>query len=237
MSSKTGWSNFWKSSPAGFNDMMYLATSSFSKSFKKKFPLLATDRVLDIGCGPGFFIDKIKDEIQFGCGIDISEKYIEICKQNFKQNNNLSFFSAEAYADDFYKKIITENKINRVVMLSVLQYYQNTNQVKDFLLSLKEINNNQKFSVLIADIIPTNHSFFADIKSILSYAIKSGYIIRFFKFILFALFSNYRIAKKQGFLNVDPAFFTQLGKAYSLDISIVNNLTIHSSRYSVLINF
>ena len=60
-------------------------------------------------------------------------------------------------------------------MLSVIQYYQNTSQIKDFILALKQINAEKKFSLLIADVIPTNHSFVADVKSILKYALRRPY--------------------------------------------------------------
>ena len=89
----------------------------------------------------------------------------------------------------------------------------------------------------MADIIPIKHSTLSDITSILKHAIKKGYMIKFVKFLAFAVFSDYRKFKKIGLLQIDESFFTNLSKELMIDIKIIKDLTLHTGRYSVLISF
>jgi hypothetical protein len=121
--------------------------------------------------------------------------------------------------------------------MSVLQYYNSEKDVRDLIISLKETAKGQKFTCLLADIIPIKHSILGDITNILKHAIKKGYILKFVKFLGFALFSDYRKFKKNGLLQIDESFFTDLSKELMVDIKIIKDLTLHTGRYSVLINF
>jgi hypothetical protein len=67
--------------------------------------------------------------------------------------------------------------------------------------------------------------------------LKDRYTLKFVKFILFALFSDYRKVKKNGFLTIDYPFFENLGKKNNIKMEKINDLTIHSSRYNVVMSF
>jgi hypothetical protein len=122
-------------------------------------------------------------------------------------------------------------------MLSILQYYKSEADVKELILSLNNTAKHQKFIGVLADIIPTNHSTLGDILSITKHAVKKGYTLKFFRFLMFAVFSDYRKTKKNGMLQIDKSFFYNIAKESELKIEIVNDLTLHSGRYSVLIYF
>ena len=235
--SNLSWETFWKNNPTGFNDTMCQSTLYFASQLDKKIPIEATDRILDIGCGPGFLTSYLIDKCEFIFGTDISTSYIADNKSKFNAQKNVEFSTSKPYDFTAYTDIITQHKINRVVVLSVLQYYENKQQIKDLLMALKACKGNQKFSCLLADIIPTKHSALSDIKDIISHARKEGYTFKFLKFLGYAIFSNYRKIKSIGMLQVDPSFFTQLGKDLKIDVTIMKNITLHSDRYSVLINF
>ncbi len=233
----SSWESFWKGNPVGFNETMYRATLFFSQQLEKVLPSKLSDRFLDIGCGPGFFIDAIKDKCEYVHGTDISEKYIQICQERYAQYPNVSFSVTKAYDYEKYHQLIIDNRINKVLMLSILQYYKSEADVKELILSLKNTSKNQKFTCLLADIIPTEHSIIGDILSITKHAVKNGYAFKFFRFLIFATFSNYRKAKENGMLQLDKSFFNNVAQELGLQIEIINNLTLHSGRYSVLINF
>ncbi len=233
----TNWANFWQTNPEGFNDIMNLSTIYFADKLEEKYPLHNQDRFFDLGCGPGFFINRIVKKVKLVVGTDISEKYIEICEKTFAGATNVSVVKLEAYDFESYSNIILKQNINRVIMLSVLQYYENLNMVKKLLISLKKNANNQKFSLFLCDIIPENHSVISDIASVLYNSLIKNYTFKFIKFLAYAIFSDYSKTKKNGLLKINPIFFTNLANELNIKSTIVKNLTIHSGRYSVLLNF
>ncbi|MDQ7948295.1 MAG: class I SAM-dependent methyltransferase [Pedobacter sp.] len=231
------WETFWKENPVGFNATMVQSTLFFAKNLAHELPIQADDRILDIGCGPGYLIDDLKGKCAHIHGTDISEKYIAICSEKYATEPEITLSVSKAYDYGHYEKIIVEQRINRVIMLSVLQYYQNKADVRRLILSLKETAAKQKFSCLLADIIPVKHSAIDDILSIIKHAIKKGYTLKFVRFLMYAIFSDYRKMKKNGLLQLDELFFMDLAKEENLQIEVIKNLTLHTSRYSILINF
>ena len=233
----SNWESFWKKNPTEFNSTMAQSTLFFAESLAEKFPVSPKNHFLDIGCGPGFLIDYLKDKCELIHGTDISEKYIEICKHRFESEKNLSFSVSKVYDFEAYHQLIVDYQIDRVILMSVLQYYNCEKEVKELIQTLKKTAVEQKFSCLLADIIPTKHSTLSDITSILKHAIKKGYMLKFVKFLAFAVFSDYRKFKKIGLLQIDESFFTNLSKELMIDIKIIKDLTLHTGRYSVLISF
>jgi cyclopropane fatty-acyl-phospholipid synthase-like methyltransferase len=233
----SSWESFWKDNPTGFNDTMAKSTLFFAQRLNQMFPISNHDYILDIGCGPGFLITYLKDKCELAYGTDISEKYIEICKKEFAAYGNIDFNITKPYDYEAYDKIIIENQINRVILLSVLQYYKNTDEVRNLIENFKKTAQQQPFSCLLADIIPTQHSTFGDIFSIIKHAFKNGYTLKFMKFLVYAMFSDYRRIKKNGFLQIEENFFTTLAQELNINLKIIKNITMHSGRYSVLIDF
>jgi len=231
------WELFWKKNPIGFNAVMFQSTLFFSQQFEKKFPIKSTDNLLDIGCGPGFFIDYVKTKFGNIHGIDISENYIDLCKNNFKDFKSLKFSVSKPYDYKAYHQQITENKINKVLILSVLQYYNSLVDVKNLIVELKKTASQQKFTCLLADISPQNHSAVSDVLDLVKHSFKKGYLYKFAEFIFYVLFSDYSKTKKIGILEIDSSFFDDLAQELDLDIKIIKNLTVHTTRYSVLITF
>ncbi|RXM38941.1 hypothetical protein BOQ62_14760 [Chryseobacterium sp. CH21] len=231
------WESFWKKNPTGFDSIMKQATLYFAKTLNKKYPIQPDDHILDLGCGPGFLIDYLKDKCELIHGIDISEKYIEICKEQYKDQKNLSISVNNSYDHDGYNQIIVEKKINKVIMLSVLQYYKDLDEVRNLILYLKKVSGQQSFRCILADIIPENNSVIADLKSIIKNSVGKGHTIDFIKFLFYVFFSDYRNTKKNGMLHINESFFTNLGQELDLKVQIVKNLTVHSGRYSVIIDY
>jgi hypothetical protein len=237
LTNSSNWETFWKDNPTGFNDTMARSTQYFAEQLDQRFPIRSTDRFLDVGCGPGFLVSYLNNKCKHIHGTDISEQYIEICKQQFFKAQDVTFSVSKAYDYAAYDHLIKTHKINRMVLLSILQYYQSELEVKNLISSLMETANTQSFSCLLADIIPIKHSTFGDISNIIKHAFKRGYTLQFIKFLFYAIFSDYRKMKKTGFLQVDESFFINLKNELNLNLRIIKDLTIHTGRYSVLIDF
>jgi len=237
MNKEKGWEDYWKESPSGFNEIMNQSTVYFAKQYLEHFPITPSDVILDYGCGPGFLINYLQPTGAQFHGMDISDTYIKICKEKYRSNPKLSFSVTQSYDFDELKSAIIEKKANKVIVLSILQYYENAQQVEELILYLQEIAKEQPFTCVLADIIPNNHKFIADVMNIIKNALKDKYTFKFFKFILFALFSDYRNVKKNGFLTIDYPFFENLGKKNKIKTKKIEDITIHGSRYSVLLEF
>ena len=231
------WDVFWQKSPDGFNDIMQKSTAYVGKKLVDLKIINKTNKILDFGCGPGFLIDCIKENAQTIVGVDISAAYIDFCKNKFKHYNNLCFNFIKPYDLQKLSEIIINEKIDTVLILSTLQYYNDDQDVKDLIISLKKASNNQKFRCIIADIIPKKHSFVADVKDLMFYAIKKRFFNTLFKFILYTFNSDYNKYKKKGLLELNYSFFEKTALENNIAITKMQQITIHSKRYSICLDF
>ncbi len=236
MTANNKWATFWQQNPSGFDQVMLEATKEFSKRLSEKKFLNHNDVMLDYGCGPGFFIETLNpNKAKKICGVDISEFYIHKCREKFSDSDKYRFDIINSENFDILKELIKQEKVNKVIILSVLQYFQNENKVKALLDSLLSLN--IEMDCLIADIITTDNNTLKDVYSVFVQSLKNKYFLSFLTFIKYIFLSDYSQVKKAGFLKIDKVFFNQYTTENNLVISYFDNLTIHKSRYSVLIKF
>jgi 2-polyprenyl-3-methyl-5-hydroxy-6-metoxy-1,4-benzoquinol methylase len=231
------WERFFKKPPNSFNDIMNESTILVGEKLLEHHLINKTNQVLDFGCGPGFLIDHIKNDTKSIMGVDISETYIETCKEKFRDNPNLTFQHLTPYNHVQMAEIISSQKIDTVIILSILQYYNSKDEVIDLILHLKKASENQKFKCIIADLIPENHSFMSDVKDLVFHAIKKRYILTLVKFILYTFNSDYSKFKKSGMLQLDYDFFEKIAKENQIKIYKTERITLHSQRYNICLDF
>ncbi len=231
------WNVFWEKSPDGFNEIMQKSTAFVGKKLLDLKIVDSNSAILDFGCGPGFLVDCIKDSAKSIVGIDISEAYIDICKNKFKTNNNLSFEVIKPYDVTKLSEIIQNKNVDTIIILSTLQYYNTEKDVENLILSLKNASDNQKFSCIIADIIPKKHSFLSDVKDLILYSTKKGFLKILFRFILYTFNSEYSKYKKKGLLELDYSFFEKVAFENNITVTKMQQITIHSKRYSICLHF
>ena len=94
--------------------LVHFILHPYYKRYAKKLEIKSTDKVIDFGSGPGAmskFIVKYLDEEQgvLDC-VDISERWIKICKKRLRRYENVGFFQGMItklnVKDDFYDKIL-----------------------------------------------------------------------------------------------------------------------------------
>ncbi|MDD5528245.1 MAG: class I SAM-dependent methyltransferase [Patescibacteria group bacterium] len=83
--------------------------------------VLATDKVLDIGCGNGAVADDIAGKATRVIGIDIADKNIRMAKEKFKRAN-LEFVLGDCLTFDFSSLGIA--KFDKIILSNVLEHLE-----------------------------------------------------------------------------------------------------------------
>ncbi|WP_426275552.1 class I SAM-dependent methyltransferase [Chryseobacterium sp. S-02] len=230
---ENNWAEFWNKKQDGFDSIMQHTTAYFQKNYIKIFPLEQNDVLLDYGCGPGYFLEKCISYNNNFVGVDISKNYIQFCKEKFNTQPNFSFYLTED-PDDFstIQNVISEEKVSKIVCLSVLQYFPNERAVEKF---LDSIFSSGKIHATFGDIIPKNNSIIKDTLYVFMGALKNGFIISYISFILKTLFSDYLKKDKAPLLQFDKDFFINYAQKNNLKISLLN-LSIPKTRFTVVLS-
>ena len=230
------WVQYWNKKNRALNSLMLNSTTIFYENYKNKFPINNKSTYLDFGCGNGVFVDCIKNECKTIIGVDSSPTYIRKCKQSHYGNKKIYFYLISDF-DDFLN-ILLKFKIDFVIVNSVIQYFKDERDIVLFLDKIHQasIIKNNKITVIISDILGTNHFMLNDLIDILKNAIKKKSLNNFFLFIIGNLFDI--ICKKRGrLLSVDYSFFKNYANSNKLTVNKNDNLGIHKTRYSVEITF
>jgi 2-polyprenyl-6-hydroxyphenyl methylase / 3-demethylubiquinone-9 3-methyltransferase len=111
------------------------------KNILDNIKIKKTDIVLDIGCGSGFLLEKLKEKIQKYDGIDTSNSFIEICKKKFPSSKIYKFHKKEitsfcdkkpntytkAFLLDFTEHI--DDKTLKKILLSIINSLKKTGKL------------------------------------------------------------------------------------------------------------
>lgn len=91
---------------------------------KSYFNLQKDDVVLDLGCGSGFLLDLIKNDVKSYVGIDLSQEFIAESKITHKKNTE-SFFceSSKEHASKY------KNHYNKIFLMDVTEHLDDETMV------------------------------------------------------------------------------------------------------------
>src|ERR1051325_3652831 len=96
------------------------------------------DIILDIGSGPGYLAAFLKDRVKEIHCLDISEHYLDMCKNKFVDDTNV--FAYKLTADDYTNfGFLQGRKFSIIICLSVIQYYQDTGEVEKLIKEVRKI--------------------------------------------------------------------------------------------------
>lgn len=178
------------------------------------------DVVLDIGCGPGFLPAFLKDKVKEIHCLDISERYLNICKRKFAQCKNVFFYKIDKnnYTD---LSIFKRRQFSIVVCLSVIQYYRSIDEVGKLIGEVRRISiPGARF--LIAD-IPTSSRTFLDIWSILKNGFKENYLLETIKHLFKNRISKYyKVVSSSGLLAFSNGKLKELIRENDLNAQILS---------------
>ncbi len=174
---------------------------------KELLPLVSGNRTLDIGCGPGTFVNNLTEKGFDATGVDLIAKFIVFARKNYQGK----FLIADAY------KLPFENKsFDTVFIRSVLEHLDND------LKALKEaVRVGRKIVVIVPQTTPDNlrqkgliYSHYQDISHLRTYtpttlkkliSQTSGALIEIIsseplptKSVIFELISGFKFIKRIG---------------------------------------
>lgn len=201
-------------------------------------PLMAfsrNDRVLDIGCGPGHLIAGLAPKVGEICGLDTSAKYIRACEQRFADFPNVSIGQlGNDYTD---LSAAGDGKFDKIVCLSVIQYYRDKNDVRQLLAAVKNIAApGARF--LIADIL-IETTLARDILSLVRSAVRDGELVNVLKFLWRARFGEYAgLRREVGLLNFGEGELRRMAAEENIEAEVINNrLTVNDNRSNLMIRY
>jgi ubiquinone/menaquinone biosynthesis C-methylase UbiE len=113
------------------------------------------DIVLDLGSGPGYLADCLKERVREIHCVDTSQRYVDICREKFAKNSNVFIhrLDREKYTD---LSLLGAKRFSLIVCQSVIQYYRAIGEVEDMVRAVRRVAMpGARF--LIADIPITGH--------------------------------------------------------------------------------
>jgi 2-polyprenyl-3-methyl-5-hydroxy-6-metoxy-1,4-benzoquinol methylase len=212
---------------------MYINTFFFAAQLNKLLKLKSTDRILDYGCGPGYFSDyfaRLATEKPVIDGADINSTYVALCKKKYP---DLLFFKITpdcSSNEKILKEQLSGKDFNYIVLLSIVQYFEGIKDLEK-IVALVGAFLQPNGKLIIADVIDHKTSPVKDALSLFLKCLQQRKIKSFFKFIHYLFFSNYRtIVKDMPLLKVSDETLSAIAKSNNMDLVKVKGLTIHPSR-------
>ncbi len=193
----------------------------------------AQDRVLDIGCGPGHLLEILAPKVDKVCGVDVSSKYVQQCRSRLIRHHNAQ---VEQLGEDYTDlSILGDERFNKIICLSVIQYYQEKDDVRRLMAAVKRVAApGARF--LIADIL-VDTGLLEDIYSVLRSAFRDRALLKTVRFLWRAQFGNYaRLRRKTGLLSFSGEELSKMAQDENLKSElIVKRLTVNHNRSHILI--
>jgi ubiquinone/menaquinone biosynthesis C-methylase UbiE len=230
------WIDFWRSEKVTNETISGVNMEIFVNETSGIMRYNTHDILLDIGCGKAHLCDFLQDKVKEIHGLDVSDHYLEYCRNRFFQYKNLFFYKIDKnlYTDLSFLK---DDYFTKIICLSVVQYYRNIDEVEILIKEVSRIaSKGAKF--LIAD-IPISKNYYIDIVSILIACARKRCLYRAIKYILELRFSDYKKTRtRKDLLYISKSSLCKVVEKLGVNFQILSDqITINKNRIHLLINF
>jgi SAM-dependent methyltransferase len=229
------WADFWKDEREGFFEIMKLSTSVFADRFDAHFGTNSDHKILDYGCGPGFFIDCEVGKRTTISGIDINSYFVAECKRKYP---DLPVFQIPTDYDELeivMNRTFGEQRFDFIVLLSVCQYFESTEQLQKMITLLGRYLA-PGGRLVFADVLTPGTSSLRDTLALLRHCLIHRRMPGFARFVKYLLLSEYRsVSRKEGLHTYTDDDFKRSAGLAALEYSRVDNLTLHPTRTNYVI--
>ncbi|GAB2600796.1 class I SAM-dependent methyltransferase [Spirosoma areae] len=229
------WLDFWQKENE-FDDSMSTNYAYFLARVEHYISLAKTQKVLDIGSGPGNLEDAWHDRVAEIHGLDISKRYNETARARHAAHPNVYFHDIPA--DDYLNfSPVANQQFNVIIVMSVVQYYRNASEVEGLIRAIKQVAA-PGAKALICDLM-VGGSVFKDILSILGRSLRQGQLLSMLTLLVRLRFSSYyTVRKENGFLILSERDWLDITKRVGVAAQFVTEpLTLQQERRNLLIQF
>lgn len=229
------WSGFWKTEGEAFSSIMKINTAFFARKLESHLSLKKEHLILDYGCGPGLLADiLIPKKIQL-IGVDINDSFIRQCNTKYPDSTFVTISTDINTTENILKDSFPETKFDYIILLSILQYFDDSTEVEKLLQMLRKYVRSSG-AIILGDIIDTRTSPIRDAMSLFYWSIKGGKVISFVRFILYLIFSNYRkISSNRKLLTLSSETIYSIASRHAFTVNKVDGLTIHRTRTNYIL--
>ena len=232
---KQTWLDFWQKENE-FDDSMSMNYAYFLARVEKYIPLSKTQKVLDIGSGPGNLEDAWYNRVAEIHGLDISTRYNEIARAKHAAHPGIHFHDLPA--DDYLNfGVIANQQFDVIIVMSVVQYYKSAADVETLLRQIKQVAA-PGAKALICDLM-VGGSVISDILSIVGRSLRQGQLLSMLTLLVRLRFSPYyTVRKENGFLVLSRQEWLDIAKRVGVKAHFVDEpLTLQQERVNLLIEF
>lgn len=128
-----GQDDFWRDSRLWeISSRLFFERASRIIEFKK------TDRVLDIGCGPGYMEAFLAPLVKSVCAVDVASRFVSMCQKRCMNSNNVSVMNLRK--DDYTNLEVLAGPFSVILCVSVVQYYRDVGEIEALISSAKKIS-------------------------------------------------------------------------------------------------
>ncbi|MFZ6000735.1 MAG: methyltransferase domain-containing protein [Bacteroidota bacterium] len=230
------WTTFWKQEQSGFFRIMEKSTLASAQKMEQAGLIREGQKILDYGCGPGFFLDFCaKNGIEIA-GVDINPFFIECCQQKHPAGQFALIPGEIENQTEVLEKVFAKQKFNVILLLSVAQYFESPSQLAKVVAILKPLLARDG-CIVIADVVTPTTSGLRDAFALGLLCLRNGMVLSFIRFFLYLFFSRYRTASKSAQLrHYTDDEIQQIAK--TLDMISIRSamLTIHPTRSNYILS-
>ncbi|MFQ5626465.1 MAG: class I SAM-dependent methyltransferase, partial [Methyloligellaceae bacterium] len=195
------------------------------------------DKVLDFGCGSGHFAEMMHTRVGSIVCADMSEHYVEVCRQKFSSIRNVSVVRVSPDMADLNQ---VGGGFSRAICLSVLHYFSELQHVEAFVTGMQQLCR-PAAKLLIAD-IGNERRTWRDMAKTVRFALREGMLLDVAAMTLkmWLVDPGYRRVKAGGrsYLHIPDGYFARLGARLGIRITrLETQFTINANYGNVLVEF
>lgn len=229
------WLDFWQQENE-FDDSMMANYAFFLARSETYAPLSPTTRVLDIGSGPGNLEDAWHNRVGSMDGLDISARYNAVARAKHASHPHVCIHDIPA--DDYLNfSPVAGKQFDLIVVMSVVQYYRNAQEVEQLLANIKAVAA-PGAKALLSDLI-TEEGVLGDMLSMLGRSLRQGKLISMLRLMMRLRFSPYYAVRQQnGMLAVPEREWLAMCARQQINARFIDEpLTMQPERKNLLLQF
>lgn len=229
------WLDFWQTENE-FDDSMTANYAYFLNRVERYVSLTKSQKVLDIGSGPGNLEDAWHSRVEEIHGLDISKRYNDMARARHAHNPTIFFHDLPA--DDYLNfGSVANHRFDIIIVMSVVQYYRSAAEVEQLLAEMKQVAA-PGAKALICDLI-VGENIVKDILGLVGRSLLQGKLLFMLKLLVRLRFSMYHNVRKQnGFLVIPEGEWMAICQRLGLNAHFVDEpLTMQKERRNLMVQF